>query len=387
MSILFTPFNLGPVEIKNRFVFSACEDNLADEGGQVTEASLRKVRMAALGRVGLIISSHLSIHPWGRTRIRQLGIHDDRMIPGLKRLVDTVHKESGKILFQLGHAGLTAKQEVIGRSPLGPSTKDNPMDDEAIHLVLSSFLRAAERTAAAGADGIQIHAAHGYLVHEFLSPFFNQRTDSWGGSEENRFRFLRKIIVETRKILPPEMALTVKLNVHDYTRQEGITPPLAVGYARRLAVLGIDGLEISCGTSAFSPWTMCRGEVPVPEILRNVESAKRPRVEETLQKTRDNFRFEEGYNLDKTIMIRPVMGNIPLFAVGGWRTVSAMEEAVQKGHTDLISMCRPFIREPSLVRKIQEGKVLASSCTNCNRCLMALAADLPGRCYVKGLPE
>ena len=387
MSILFTPFNLGPKEIKNRFVFSACEDNLADEKGYVTEATLRKIRMAALGRVGLIISSHLSVHPWGRNRIRQLGIHDDRMVPGLKRLVDTVHGESGKIFFQLGHGGLTAKQEVIGRAPLGPSTREDPMDEEAIHQVILSFVKAAERTVTAGADGIQIHAAHGYLVHEFLSPFFNHREDSWGGSEENRFRFLREIIVETRKILPPGMALTIKFNAHDYTQQEGITPPMAVGYARRLAVLGIDGLEISCGTSALSPWSMCRGEVPIPEILRNVESYKRPRVEENLQKTRDNFRFKEGYNLDKAIMIRPVMGNIPLFAVGGWRTVSAMEEAVQKGHTDLISMCRPFIREPSLVRKIQEGKTLASSCTNCNRCLMALAGDLPGRCYIKGLPE
>lgn len=383
MSVLFTPYVMGNMEIPNRFVFSACEDNLADEEGAVTEAVIRKMKRLAQGEVGLIISSHLFVHPDGRTRKRQMGIQRDQLIPGLHRLVETVHQASGKIVFQLGHAGLSTNRATIGRSPLGP---DRGMDEDAIWEVVRDFGRAAERSAVAGADGVQLHAAHGYLINQFLSPFFNHREDAWGGSEENRFRFLKEIILEMRKILPQKMAVLVKLNAHDYTPEEGITPPLAASYAKRLAEMAVDGLEVSCGTSTLSPWQMCRGKLPIQEILRHVEEARKAKVEETLNRARDKFILEEGYNLDKTRRMRPVTGAMPLFAVGGWREVSAMEAAVAEGATDFISLCRPLIREPALVRKIREGKTRAASCTSCNRCLMALASDLPGRCYEKGLP-
>jgi len=386
VSILFSPYTLGRMEIKNRFVFSACEDNLADEKGFVSGACVRKLRNMARNEIGLIISSHLFVHPWGRTRTGQLGIHDNDTLPGLQRLADTVHGASGKIVFQLGHAGSTAKESVIGRAPLGPSARDGAMNETEIRDVVRAFGNAAGRAADAGADGIQIHAAHGYLINQFLSPFFNHRNDSWGGTVENRFRLLREIVEETRRRLAPGMALLVKMNASDHTPEAGITPPLAVDYARRLAGLNIDGLEVSCGTSALSPWNMCRGDVPVAEILRGMSDSKRAAAAAALDKIRHAFGPTEAYNLDSAIRMRPVMGHTSLFAVGGWRHVAAMEAAVHKGETDLIAMCRPFLREPSLVRKIHNGKT-ASSCIDCNRCLIALAQGFPGRCYRKGLPE
>jgi len=131
MSILFTPFVLKNTELKNRFVSSACEDNLATEDGLVTDAIIRKNQRLAKGEVGLIISGHLSVHRWGRTRKHQLGIYSDHMIPGLRRVVESVHGESAKIIFQLGHAGLSTTREVIGRPPMGPSAKDAQMYHEA----------------------------------------------------------------------------------------------------------------------------------------------------------------------------------------------------------------------------------------------------------------
>jgi len=386
MSILFTSFFLRSLELKNRFVFSACEDNLGSPDGFVTDAVIRKNKRLAQGEVGLIVSSHLFIHPWGRTRECQLGIHNDQTISGLNRLAKAVHGASGKIVFQLGHAGLGTKREAIGRSPLGPSGEESEMDEESILETIRNFAVAAERAVTAGADGIQLHAAHGYLLNEFLSPFFNRRRDAWGGTEENRFRLLREVVVAVRKVIPATMPLLVKLNTHDHTPEEGITPPLAVSYARRLAGLAIDGLEVSCGTSAHSPWQMCRGDVPVEEILQGIPEPKRARVAETLSRIRGNFKLVEGYNRDKAVMIRPVMDGIPLFAVGGWRSVPAMEAALEQKDVDLISLCRPFIREPALVRKIRERKTAAVSCIHCNRCLIALANQLPVRCYYKGLP-
>jgi 2,4-dienoyl-CoA reductase-like NADH-dependent reductase (Old Yellow Enzyme family) len=230
------------------------------------------------------------------------------------------------------------------------------MTHEEIEETIHAFGTAAKRASKAGADGLQLHAAHGYLINQFLSPFYNHRDDIWGGSIENRFRLLREIIKEVKKNISAEMILLVKLNSHDYTPQEGITPALAFSYAKNLADIGVDGIEVSCGNSALAPWNICRGDVPLKEILNMIPEPKRFKVKETLEKIKDDFQIKEGYNLEAAMMIRPVVGNTSLFAVGGWRQVQAMENAITQKQTDLISMCRPFIREPNLVKKQRKEK-------------------------------
>jgi 2,4-dienoyl-CoA reductase-like NADH-dependent reductase (Old Yellow Enzyme family) len=373
---------MGQLEIKNRFVLSACENYSATDASEITEKIIHKNRLWAEGEIGLIISSHLSVHLLGRTRRKQLGIHDDTLVPGLEELAGTVHRHKGKIIFQLGHAGLQTSSDTIGQPPSGPS--NNPLNETAIRDVIGSFVKAAKRALAAGADGVQIHAAHGYLINQFLSPYYNRRRDCWGGSEGNCFRLLGEIVAGIKSILPGNMILLVKLNSNNYTPQEGITPALAAGYARRLADLGIDGLEVSCGTSLFSPWNMCRGDVPVKELLLRLPKAQRPRGEAVLKNMAGKFDLFERYNVEASRMIRPVIGKIPLISVGGWRSVGAMEETINNGDADFISMCRPFIREQSLVKKIREGKTERASCTSCNKCLAALANNMPVQCYVKG---
>jgi 2,4-dienoyl-CoA reductase-like NADH-dependent reductase (Old Yellow Enzyme family) len=326
----------------------------------------------------------MSVHPLGRTRQKQLGINDDSLVQGLKTITDEVHQHEGKIVFQLGHAGLQTTAETIGRPPSGPSS-EHAMTEDAIREVIASFVQAAGRAAAAGADGVQIHAAHGYLINEFLSPFYNKRQDLWGGSEENCFRLLQQIIIGIKKTLPPNMILMVKLNSNDYTPKEGITPLLATHYAKRMADLGIDGLEVSCGTSLLSSFNMCRGDVPVKELLLRYPESKRSQIEAALKNMEGKYETFEGYNVEAAKMIRPVIGKTALLSVGGWRTVASMEEAINNRHTDFISMCRPFIREPSLVKNIREGKTTKASCTNCNRCLAALASNIPVQCYVNGI--
>ncbi len=382
MSILFTPFKLGNIVIKNRFIHSACEDNLSDGNGQVTDAIIKKNRTLAKNEVGLIIWSHLSVHPSGRTKKYQSEIHSDDMIPGLKKVVDAVHEEGGRIVFQLGHAGTQTSEDVTGRALMGPAT----MDEAQIHDVIQAFKDSAGRAAEAGADGIQLHAAHGYLLNQFLSPFFNHREDKWGGSDNNRFRLLKEIILEIKNNLPPDMLILVKLNSNDYTSKEGITPPLAVSYAKGLRDLSIHGMEVSCGTSFGSTWNMCRGDVPVKEMVKGFPESKQSKIEAFYKKMVGRFELDGPYNLEATKTIRPVFGDIPLFAVGGWRTLSNMEEAVDKGHTDLISMCRPFIREPGIVKRFRQGKTDMVSCKNCNKCLAALVNNIPVRCYYKGFP-
>jgi 2,4-dienoyl-CoA reductase-like NADH-dependent reductase (Old Yellow Enzyme family) len=396
MSILFTPINLGDVQIKNRFIHSATYEVMALETGEVSDKLVKRYQNLAKGEVGLIIPGYMFVHPLGRSYGYQTGIHSDDMIPGLRRLVEAVHQEGGKIAFQLVHAGRQTEKAMIGQTPIGPSSKGRDplyfvkpkeMSADEIQEVIQAFGKAASRAVEAGADGIQLHAAHGYLINQFISPFFNQRKDEWGGSDANRFRLLKELISEVRNALPQGMPILVKLNTNDYTPQEGITPSLAVTYAKWLSDLKINGLEISCGSSIYSFMNMCRGDVPVKELMQSLPFWKKPLGKLMLKRMVGKYDFDEPYNLEAAKMIKPVLGKTPLFVVGGLRKVAQMQEILEKQYADCISMCRPFIREPFIVKKIKEGKAEAVACVSCNRCFAAVPNNMPVQCYNKGFPE
>ena len=392
MSILFEPTKLGDMEVKNRFVQSATYECMALETGEVTDEIVKRYRNLARGEVGLVIPGYMFVHPLGRPARYQTGIHSDDMIPGLKRVVEAVHQEGGKIVFQLAHAGRQTTKALIGQKPMGPSSKGRDplyfvkpkeMVEEEIQEAIQAFGMAAKRAVEAGADGVQLHAAHGYLINQFLSPFFNQREDNWGGSHENRFLFLKEVLLETRRGLPDGMPILIKLNTHDHTPERGITPSLAVKYAGWLAELGTDGIEVSSGTITYSFMNMSRGGVPVDDLVKGLPLWKKPLGRFMMKRMAGKFDLEEGYNLEAAKMIKPVIGEIPLLVVGGLRRVAQMEEILEKKYADLISMSRPFIREPFLVKRIREGKTDTVSCVSCNKCFAAIATDRPALCYNK----
>jgi len=395
MSVLFEPITLGNMTMKNRFVHSATYEVMASETGEVSDQLIKRYQNLAKGEVGLIIPGYLYVHPLGRSYRHQTGIHDDRMIPGLRKLVEAVHQEGGRIAFQLAHAGRQTTRAVIGQRPLGPSSKGRDpvnfvkprkMDVNQIQEVIHAFASAARRAVEAGVDGIELHAAHGYLINQFLSPFFNHRSDDWGGSDANRFRLLKEVIAAVRDAIPRGMPVLVKLNIRDYTPKAGITPALAVTYARWLAELEIDGLEISCGSAIYSFMNMCRGDVPSKELVNSLPLWKKPAGKLIMKSMEGKYGFEEGYNMEIARLLKPILGKTPLFVVGGLRKVKEMREAIEEQSADGISMSRPFIREPFIVKKIRQGKADAVGCVSCNRCLAAVANDIPVKCYNKGLP-
>jgi 2,4-dienoyl-CoA reductase-like NADH-dependent reductase (Old Yellow Enzyme family) len=177
------------------------------------------------------------------------------------------------------------------------------------------------------------------------------------------------------------------MNVDDHTSEEGITPALAAKYASWLVELGIDAVELSCGTALESPWSMVRGDIPVDELARGFAWWQRPMVKMMLKQDVGKYDLEEAYNLGPAQVVRPVLGSVPLSVVGGMRTVSRMEEVLEQGQADLISLCRPFIREPYLVKQIREGKTEIVACESCNLCLAAQVNDMVVRCYCKGFPS
>ena len=259
------------------------------------------------------------------------------------------------------------------------------MTEDEIRETIKAFGDAARRAVAAGVDGIQLHAAHGYLLNQFLSPFFNLRKDQWGGSDENRFRFLKDVILEVRKAMPEGMPLIIKLSSNDHTPKEGITPEMAAKYAKWLYEAGINGIEVSAGSAVYSFLNMSRGTVPVDEFVSGLPWWKKPLGRMMMNSLRGKFDLKEGYNLEAAKLVKPVINGVPLITVGGFRRLAHMQEVVDKGYTDFISMSRPFIREPKLVVNFKEGRKDIVACESCNRCLAAVTLNLPVRFYTHGL--
>jgi 2,4-dienoyl-CoA reductase-like NADH-dependent reductase (Old Yellow Enzyme family) len=392
VSLLFSPMKLGNLEIQNRFVHSATHECMATDLGEVTDRLVKRYGNLAKGGIGLIIPGFMYVGSEGRAAPRQTGIHSDAMIPGLSKIVEEVHRHKAKVVFQLVHAGRQTDRRLIGRVPKGPSSagrdpinivKPRAMTEEDIYRTILAFGKAAKRAMLAGADGVQLHAAHGYLINQFLSPFFNRRTDSWGGTEERCFRFLEKVLEEVRDQVPSGTPILVKLNTNDHTPSRGITPELAKYYAQRLAELNVDGVEISSGTLFYSLVNTCRGTVPVEGIAGTLPFWMRPIAKVLLKRSGGRYPFREAYHLEAAKIIKPVLGRVPLLIVGGMRSVSQMERLVKDGYTDFISMSRPFIREPFLVNSIRDGRTDHSACESCNKCLAAILNGMPVACYCR----
>lgn len=391
----FSPIKIGDLEIRNKFVHSATYECMAIyENGFVTDEIIRRYRRLSKGKIGLIIPGHMYVHPVGKAHHGQIGIYSDELIPGLRKLTDAVHEHGGKIAFQLNHAGGQANKKITGHAPLAPIgwgvnpvslNKYMKISEDQIQEVIGAFADAARRAADAGADAVQLHCAHGYLLNEFLSPFYNTRKDAWGGSDEHRFLIIREIIKACQKLIPEKMPIIVKLNIHDYTPKKGITPELAAIYADWLVKSGVAAVEISCGT--YYSFHTSRGKIPFDEILGGLPGWMRPIGRLKMEKMVGLCAFQEAFNLDAARIIKPVLDGRPLILVGGIRRLSQIEELLQEDEVDMISLSRPFIREPFLVKKFMEGKTDASSCVSCNKCVYSLFQKGPLRCRQVGAEE
>ncbi len=393
---MFTPGKIGELEIKNRFVRAPIYEGLAQSDGTVTDEMVSLYKTAAKGGAGLLCTGYMFAHPLGRAQKSQTGIHKNEMIPGLKKLADAVHKEGSKIAFEISHAGRQTEKHHIGRNPLEPSRihrdpsffiKPDEMTEEQILETVNAFVAASIRAVEAGSDVIYLHAGGGDLLNQFLSPFFNKRKDKWGGSAENRFRIMRHIILGIKKEIPGQVPIMVKMNSQDLTPQEGITIELALTYATWLHEIGVNGLELTSGVKFYNHMHCWRGDVPIKEIVKALPLWKKPVGYLFMKSLQGKHNLIEGWNLEAIKSVRRFSGDMALFAVGGIRKKSHMEEIVENGDADFISLARPFIREPFLVKKFLEAKTEEALCVSCNKCIGAVMNQIPTACYHNGLPQ
>jgi len=351
MSILFEPRYVGKMEVKNRFVRSATAEGTADADGVVGDELFDMYRNLAKGGVGLIITGHAYVQLNGRAGGDQMGIHKDELVPRLRELADEVHTASHdcKIAVQIAHAGRQAARRIVS-DPVAPSVvtesvtgiTPREMTEADIEECINAFANAARRVKQAGFDGVQLHSAHGYLISSFNSPYTNRRTDKWGGSPENRMRFLMETYRRVRAEVGSDYPVMVKLNAEDFV-DGGIEIDESALIARALSEEGIDAIEVSGGMYE-SP----RRKGVIRMGIRKPE--------------------QEAYFLPHDEKIKEAVGNTPVMAVGGMRSVSIMEDVINAGKADFISLCRPLIREPDLPNRIKSGNQKAD-CISCNGCM------------------
>ncbi|MGB5156602.1 NADH:flavin oxidoreductase [Desulfobacterium sp. N47] len=360
MTKLFEETSIKGMILANRFVRSATWEGLAENDGRVTAKLIDCMTDLAKGGVGLIISGHAYVQKQGQASFLQLGAYSDDLLSGLTDMADKVHKNNGKIVLQIAHAGYFARTDLtkvpaFAVSDIGKTTKVpySVLSIPDIKQIVAAFADAANRAKKAGFDGVQIHAAHGYLISQFLSPAYNRRTDEYGGSIENRARILIEVLKSVRNSVGSDYPVMVKMNVADFI-ENGLELKDSVQAAKMLESEGIDAIELSGGV-------LTGGKL--------IPSRKGINSEE-----------KEAYFLKEAKAFREKI-SVPLILVGGNRSYKMAEKIIAEGTVDYISMCRPLIREPGLINRWKSGDIAKSACISDNQCFgPALAGE--GLCCV-----
>jgi len=352
MSKLFEPLKIGTLEIQNRFIRSATYYALSDENGFINDKSTELMEHLAEGNIGLIITGYAFVIKHGQVFPDMNGIDTDEHIPKYQKMTQAVHERKGKIVMQIAHGGSISTFAANGNGDYVavsltdalPDYRRKPREltDADIHEIIEAFGQSAGRVEKSGFDGVQIHGAHGYLISEFLSPTTNQRQDKWGGNLENRMRFLIEVIRAIKKSVSEDFPVLIKLGCCDYLEgKEGLTIEEGKEVAKKIEAEGISLIEISHG-----------------------------RIDKKFKKSTVNIKSteDEAYMLEAAKAIRSSV-SIPLCLVGGMRSLPVMEEIIDSGIVDSISISRPFIREPDFVQRFKNKEKTRVDCISCRGCM------------------
>jgi 2,4-dienoyl-CoA reductase-like NADH-dependent reductase (Old Yellow Enzyme family) len=348
MASLFDETTINGMTLRNRLVRSATWEGMCDQDGRPTEKLIHCYGDLAQGGIGLIVSGYTFVRPEGKQNPGKMGIHTDDFADDYENLTRAVHDAGGKIAVQLVHAGGQANSENAGRQPLAPSAiqvdqfPEMPaeLSKDEIRDIVTAFGEGARRAKAWGFDAVQLHSAHGYLINQFLSPLTNRRTDKYGGSIENRSRFLLEVYRKVRDTVGVDYPVLIKLNASD-NLDGGLDIDDAVYAAKKLGEAGIDAIEVSAGTSASGRKNPARLKINEPD--------------------------KEAYNLAPALRIREAV-SCPVMVVGGFRSYEVAQKVFEDEGMDYIAMARPLIREPGLANRWLQGDRSPAECISCNRC-------------------
>ncbi len=369
----FSPFVLGPVRLRNRIVKAATFEGMCP-GGRPSEALAAHHREIAAGGAAMTTVAYCSVSADGRSYPTQMLMRPE-IVPALRRLTDTVHREGAAASLQLAHCGYFADRRVIGGRPLGASRQFNAyglawaraMSEEDLARVIGDFSRAARLSAEAGFDAVELHFGHGYLVSQFLSPYTNRRSDRWGGPLAGRMRLALEILRAVREVAGGRLAILPKVNLRDGF-PGGLEIDEAVEVARALEAEGASALVPSGGFVSRTPLYMLRGEVPLRRMVA---------VQERWAAKLGLFLFgkllvrryphEEAFFLADARRVRQAV-RLPLVALGGITSLAGLRRVMGEGF-ELAGMARALLHDSALPRKLAAGEASASGCVPCNECI------------------
>ncbi len=364
MNILLTPARIGSLDVPNRIVMPAMTTRTADEEGYVTDDTIAYYLARAHGGVGLITIEMASPEKVGRHRRREVGLYDDRFLPGLTRLVDEIHRAGSKASIQLGHGGGHTRRDICGETPIAPSAIPHPvyettfetivpeeMTKARIGVTIAAHAAAAVRARKAGFDCVEIHAAHGYLISQFHAPFENRRTDAYGGSLENRARFGLEVL-RAVKAAVPGMPVVYRLSVEDF-----FPGGLPFDEGRLIALwaanAGADALHVTAGHYRSLP----SAQVVLPPMT-----------------------FPDATFLDFAAAVKKMV-RVPVIAVGRLGDPAIATQAVAAGKTDFVALGRTLIADPQWVEKLRRGEPIRR-CLACNTCINEMRGGARIGCVV-----
>jgi len=327
---LLDSISLGKLGLSNRIVMPPMATNKATSNGEVTESQIRHYAERSKG-VGIIIVEHSYVTPRGKLSPNQLGIYDDKLIPGLSRLVKAVHSHRIPVAAQINHAGGKTMSGVIGVQPVGPSSvrvfQETPreLDMGEIDEVVEAFGRAARRVVEAGFDAVEVHGAHGFLLNQFLSPLTNKRADEYGGSLENRACFPIRVFKRVKKEVGGDFPLLYRLGADDFM-EGGLSLEDTKVFAGMLVSAGVDAIDVSGGIGGSNPKGLSG----------------------------------QGYLFYLAEAIKKVV-NVPVVGVGGISDAEFADEAVRDGKVDLVAVGRALLADPGWAVKAAEALKRAMS--------------------------
>jgi 2,4-dienoyl-CoA reductase-like NADH-dependent reductase (Old Yellow Enzyme family) len=367
MNVLLTPARIGPVEIPNRIVLPSMTTRTASEEGFVTPETIAYYLARATGGVGLITVEMAAPEKAGRHRHRELGIHDDRFLPGLASLVAEIRRAGAKASIQLGHGGGHTRKDICGEEPIAPSAIPHPVFEVTFETIVpqamttariartnAAFVAAAQRARQAGFDCVEIHAAHGYLISQFLNPFENRRSDEYGGSLENRARFGLEIL-RAVKAAVPGLGVIFRISVEDFF-PAGLHADEGMQVAVWAAEHGADAVHVTAGHYRSLP----SAAMMIPPM-----------------------RLPDATFLAYAAAIKARV-KVPVIAVGRLGDPVTATRAVADGKADFIALGRTLIADPEWVAKLARGEP-ARRCLACNTCVNEMRGGASLGCVVNAM--
>ena len=375
-SPIFTPVRIGPVTLRNRVIRSAAFENMAY--GNSPSQDLMDYHVAvARGGVGMTTLAYASVNRSGLSFDGQLWIREE-IVPALREITDAIHAQGAKASIQLGHCGNMTHRSTCGCMPMGASGGFNlysptfvrGMREDEIEALVEDFGHAVDLAREAGFDCVEIHAGHGYLISQFLSPYTNRRHDRFGGSLDNRMRLMRMVIRRVMEAAGDDMGVLVKMNMHDGFRG-GMQRAECLEVARELERLGVHALVLSAGFVSKAPMEVMRGAMPLKTFVHYMDPWRFWWLKAMLRVCGrlviPTVPYKDAYFLEDAREFRAAV-SLPLVYVGGMVSRASIEQVLGEGFA-AVQMARALIRDTDFVNKLRSGVVTCSECRHSNYCI------------------